>query len=315
MSFTCQQCRKTTAQPLNYCPRCGAPTPTLALAPVPLVSQATEFHPFETWDPTKHIGATEALPSALVATLPLQSRKEARAFSVHPTRIVSSVATVPTTNRLGLIALVTVVGLLITAGSSGYAFIRETTVIPSVTAAPPVAESKALVATSGPTSIVANPVALPESTPAPTITVTRTKPVQRIKAENKPSTIVTPAPTPYTLTKKPAATVIPDKAVVVEKPNTLSTFSLIEHGNRLANTGQLQEAIQVYEKARRANPGNVDVYYLLGSAYHRSGELTKAFEAYRQCTSGVYAAVAANHVKKLAKKHGKPKKEQGSVVD
>jgi hypothetical protein len=49
----------------------------------------------------------------------------------------------------------------------------------------------------------------------------------------------------------------------------------------------------------------LDVYYLLASAYHRSGKLTKALEAYRHCTSGNYAAEAANHVKKLRKKQRK----------
>ena len=96
---------------------------------------------------------------------------------------------------------------------------------------------------------------------------------------------------------------------MANKTNTLPTLALIEQGNRLANSGQLQEAIQIYETARRTNPGNVDVYYLIGSAYHRSGEITKAREAYRQCTSGVYAAVAANHVKKLEKKHGRTKQD------
>lgn len=317
MSFTCQQCRKTTAQLLNYCPQCGVPTPTLALASVPLVSQATEFDPFETWDPTKYIGATEALPSASVATLQLQPGKEEGSLSVHPAKIASLVVTALTTKRLGLIAVITVVGLLITAGSSGYAFIKATTITPSVTAAPSVAELQTLDPTPEPTPSVDNLDALPESQPSPTITVTRPNPVRRKKAESQPLTIVTPSPTPntYTVTNSPVSTIAPENAVVVGTSNTMPTLALIAHGNRLANTERFQDAIQVYEKARRASPGNVDVYYLLGSAYHRSGEITKALEAYRQCTSGVYAAVAANHVKKLAKKHGKRKKEQGSVSE
>lgn len=309
MSFTCQQCRKTTAQPLNYCPQCGAPTPTLALVSVPQVSQATEFDPFETWDPTKHLGATEALLSASVATLPLQSGKEEGSFSVHPAKIAASMATALTTNRLGLIAVVMVVGLLITAGSSGYAFIKATTITPPVTATPPVAELQTLVATPEPSPRMDNPVAQPENQPSPTITVTRPKPVRRINVESQPNSIVMPSPTPYALTKKTAAPVVPETAAALGKSNTMPTLALIEHGNRLANTGQLRDAIQVYEKARRASPENEDVYYLLGSAYHRSGEITKALEAYRQCTSGVYAAVASNHVKKLAKKHGKTKQD------
>jgi hypothetical protein len=316
MSFTCQQCGKTTAQLLNYCPKCGAPTPTIALPTAPVMSQETEFDPFETWEPTKQIpfhAVTEALPSAPVATSQLQSQKGKKTSFAHPRTNALSAAPAPATNRWRLIAAVTL-GLLITAGDGGYCFTRGANAsagTASVTVAPPVAELQPITAAPAPTPIVENPVALLDSEPAPNNTVAPAKPVRRVRVVNKSNTIVMPSPTPhpYAITNIPTPTVITEKTVVTNKSNTLPTLSLIEQGNRLANRGQLQDAIQVYETARRTNPGNVDVYYLLGLAYDLSGEGTKALEAYRQCTSGVYAAVAANHVKKLGKKHGRTKQD------
>src|SRR5690349_255041 len=137
MSFTCQQCGKTTAQLLNYCPRCGAPTPTIALAAAPLVPQETEFDPLDTWEPTKQIAliqareiefdpldtweptkhiallaATEALPSAPIAILQAPRVKKGICSSVQARVTASSGAPALTTNRGRLIAAV-ILGLLV----------------------------------------------------------------------------------------------------------------------------------------------------------------------------------------------------------
>ena len=55
-------------------------------------------------------------------------------------------------------------------------------------------------------------------------------------------------------------------------------------------------------QAQRLAPDNVNLYYLLGTAYQQAGNLPEALAAYRKCTSGDYAAVSRNHVKKLEKK-------------
>lgn len=71
------------------------------------------------------------------------------------------------------------------------------------------------------------------------------------------------------------------------------------------NSGRYQEALQEYEYVRKLDPGNKDVYYLIGSTYQRLNQLQQALDAYRQCTSGTYVGVAQSAVKNLEKKVGK----------
>lgn len=66
-----------------------------------------------------------------------------------------------------------------------------------------------------------------------------------------------------------------------------------------------QDALREFEYVKSLDPGNKSVYYLIGQAYHQMGQLERALEAYRQCTSGVYASIAQNHVRNLEKKLGK----------
>lgn len=228
MSFTCQQCGKTTAQLLNYCPKCGAPTPTIALATAPVMSQETEFDPYETWEPTKQItfhAATEALPCAPVGTSPLRRGKEGAPYCVYPTTIIPSAAPAPIVNRWRLIAAVTM-GLLITAGDGGYAFTRRANalaVTSSIPVAPPLAELQPLAVTPAPPPIVENPGALPESEPAPNNTIAPAKPGRRVRIENRSNAIVMPPPTPhpYAVTNIPASTVSAEKTVVTNKPKSM----------------------------------------------------------------------------------------------
>ncbi|MDX2033195.1 MAG: tetratricopeptide repeat protein [Blastocatellia bacterium] len=75
--------------------------------------------------------------------------------------------------------------------------------------------------------------------------------------------------------------------------------------------GRNQEALNEFEQARRLAPGNVDLFYLIGTAYNQMGRYDEALAAYRQCTSGVYASVAQNHVKRLeGKGAGKEEKKK-----
>jgi TPR repeat len=88
-------------------------------------------------------------------------------------------------------------------------------------------------------------------------------------------------------------------------PTSESAASLISQGNKFLAGKQFPDAIAAYQKARRLDPSNTDLHYLLGSAYHQQGQLNEALAQYRQCISGNYAAVAANHVKNLEKKLAK----------
>jgi tetratricopeptide (TPR) repeat protein len=96
---------------------------------------------------------------------------------------------------------------------------------------------------------------------------------------------------------------------VTAKPTpTPPEISAAEHkrqGIDHMNGGRYPEALREYEYVRKLDPGNKDVYYLMGSTYQRMNQLEQAIQAYRQCTSGDYVAVSQSAVKNLEKKIGK----------
>src|SRR4030095_2150584 len=79
----------------------------------------------------------------------------------------------------------------------------------------------------------------------------------------------------------------------------------LNQGKTFLNQHRYQEALAEFERVKNLNPANKDVYYLIGSAYHGMNQLERALEAYRQCTSGDYASVSQDAVKRLEKKVGK----------
>jgi Flp pilus assembly protein TadD/uncharacterized Zn finger protein (UPF0148 family) len=79
----------------------------------------------------------------------------------------------------------------------------------------------------------------------------------------------------------------------------------LNQGKTFLNQHRYQEALAEFERVKNLNPANKDVYYLIGSAYHGMNQLERALEAYRQCTSGDYASVSRDAVKRLGKKVGK----------
>jgi tetratricopeptide (TPR) repeat protein len=92
----------------------------------------------------------------------------------------------------------------------------------------------------------------------------------------------------------------------VEQPKASST-ELLQRGLNAQNSGRHQEALSEFQKALQLDPSNVSIYYLIGSSYHKLGQLDQALAAYRRCTAGPYARVSAEHVKTLEKKVGKSK--------
>jgi len=79
----------------------------------------------------------------------------------------------------------------------------------------------------------------------------------------------------------------------------------LNQGKTFYNERRYQEALGEFERVKKLDPANKDVYYLIGSAYHGMNQLERALEAYRQCTSGDYASVSRDAVKRLEKKVGK----------
>ena len=52
------------------------------------------------------------------------------------------------------------------------------------------------------------------------------------------------------------------------------------------NSAATRRALQEFEYVKKLDPGNKDVYYLIGLTYKKMNQLERALEAYRQCTSG-----------------------------
>ncbi len=99
----------------------------------------------------------------------------------------------------------------------------------------------------------------------------------------------------------------PTPAPTQEKQAAAGT-SAAEHktqGIKYMYSDRYQEALQEFESLKKLDPGNKDVYYLLGQTYQKMNQLERALEAYRQCTSGDYASVSQQHVKNLEKRVGK----------
>jgi uncharacterized Zn finger protein (UPF0148 family) len=123
-------------------------------------------------------------------------------------------------------------------------------------------------------------------------------------AENKShatnNTVATPTPQRQAL-GKPTPPPTPEKQVAAG----ISAETYLNQGISYLTSSRYQEALQEFEQAKRLDPGNKNVYYLIGQAYQKMNQLERALEAYRQCTSGHYASPAQNHVKILEKKVGK----------
>jgi tetratricopeptide (TPR) repeat protein len=86
---------------------------------------------------------------------------------------------------------------------------------------------------------------------------------------------------------------------------TLSAENNKKQGIAYYSAGKYQEALREFESVKKLDPGNKDVYYLIGLTYVKMNQLEHAIEAYRQCTSGVYASLSQTTVKNLEKKVGK----------
>jgi tetratricopeptide (TPR) repeat protein len=79
----------------------------------------------------------------------------------------------------------------------------------------------------------------------------------------------------------------------------------LNQGKTFLNQHRYQEALAEFARVKNLDPANKDIYYLIGSAYHGMNQVEQALEAYRQCTSGDYASVSRDAVKRLEKKVGK----------
>src|SRR5262249_47280855 len=85
----------------------------------------------------------------------------------------------------------------------------------------------------------------------------------------------------------------------------LSAEQSLSQGKKFFEERRYQEALAEFERYKKLDPDNKDVYYVIGLTYQKMNQLGQALEAYRQCTSGQYASVSQRTVKDLEKKVGK----------
>ena len=75
-------------------------------------------------------------------------------------------------------------------------------------------------------------------------------------------------------------------------------------GMRMLNAKAYQAAINNFEIARKYNPQDDDLYYLLGSSYTGLGLSAQAADNYRRCKTGPYASVAIRGLQREVKRLG-----------
>lgn len=100
----------------------------------------------------------------------------------------------------------------------------------------------------------------------------------------------------------------PSPANAEPKPDEQNAPSNVDHIKRgldLYYSGKYSQAITEFQTARRLQPANGDLHYLMAMAYEKMGRPADALAAYEKCKSGNYAALASQHVKRLSKKLNK----------
>jgi hypothetical protein len=165
-----------------------------------------------------------------------------------------------------------------------------------------------------PTPVVASEPA-PSPTPTPVVESTPNAVAAARKTPTPKALAAAATPTPAATPQETALKVLPTPTILARieaqptpKPaasansRRLTADEHLRQGIASLNAGGFAEALSEFEKVRSLAPGNVDVFYLIGQAHHRMGQTAQALAAYKQCTSGVYAGVAQNHVLLLDKK-------------
>lgn len=166
---------------------------------------------------------------------------------------------------------------------------------------------------------VSTPTPIPEPSPSVTqMPVNSATPMQTQAQTAAPSPSVSTQKAPDQKASEPTAEVAsakpkpplesaPAPTPAIVKSEAPPALSAAEHIQRGLKAKTPSAALAEYQSALKADPANKDVHYLMGLAYQQMGQTDQAFAAYRKCTSGPYAAVAAQHVKKLEKDSKKSK--------
>ncbi len=91
-----------------------------------------------------------------------------------------------------------------------------------------------------------------------------------------------------------------------EAPDPLTVATMHKNtGLRYLNIREYGAALQELKEAARLTPNDKDLYYFLGGTYRGLGQSLKAFDHYKRCDTGTFAAVAqsgAQQIEKSARK-------------
>lgn len=328
----CKQCGNAlTKAGAKFCTTCGATVGVVE--PVDVTAQETRPLPGEQTDQTVY--ATEVLPESKASSyateeMPITattSRAEERATEViadafvtqsRPKRVEPAPANQPSVQPSGgpagrlsggrkkLASAAALGGVALVALAAGTFFFIHSRRAPEAQAEMRTADNAKPSTSAQPIAQQSNQQSNQQSgagannqaqlqtgpQPGPSISEVRSPAVHNSEAGSNPQRQAVAKPTPATPQEKPAA------------DGTSAEHSL-EQGITYMNAGRHQEALQEFEQVKKLDPDNKNIYYLIGQTYQRMNQLQQALEAYRQCTSGHYASVAQNAVKKLEKKVGK----------
>ncbi|MGH9801843.1 MAG: tetratricopeptide repeat protein [Blastocatellia bacterium] len=293
MSVNCNSCGSELSQQVKFCPRCGAivsqvsapdtvieNTEPLFAAETEIVQQRTEALTPDTEELPAETAATGKIPPPATAALNPQKEvatKQAAASQPKPGSPMKLAAFA----AFFLLAAVAAVSIYY-AGQSP----------------------------SGST---------PDPSPTPVAALEPT-PIETPQPVSTPTPVETPTPTPDEITEK-----APEKVGEIteskpkstsDKPGAISTGkgapkptpSAAEHKAKGMNAASPAQALVEYKQALRLDPTDKDVYYLMGLAYEKLGQLREALESHRKCTSINYQLISAQHVKRLEKELKKPKR-------
>jgi Flp pilus assembly protein TadD len=112
-------------------------------------------------------------------------------------------------------------------------------------------------------------------------------------------TLVEPtAPRHHAVTTAPAQKQqLPVVATAAAAPAAAAeVISAREQGVRALTAERYAEAVQFFQQARQADPGNPDLAYLTGVALEGTNQIGAAIDAFRSCRAGQYAGQAKDHI-------------------
>lgn len=322
--MSCQRCGSALTKGAKFCTSCGATSPSAetadfnALETRPLaVEQTDQIAP-------SHSAVTEALPSnqpgdqkagqtapsnydteemprTRITAQTCESSTTAppeRALTQSQTE--SPPANPPSSGRKGLL-LAAALGVVV-LGAGSFFFINSRRASETQSALLPTDEAKPSPSARPSTKPSIEPSGQPSPAAANNPPRTQSEPAtdgvkspstKNADADKKSSQQAIAKPTPAPPQEKNAA------------DGTGAAIHNLNQGVTYMNAGRYQDALREFEYVKKLDPGNKSVYYLIGQAYHKQGQLEQALEAYRRCTSGHYVSVALNNAKAIEKRLGK----------